>query len=181
MPSGHRAFTGQEGIPLAGLINMNGRVYDPAMGRFLSPDWWDPTDPAVGTNRYAYANNDPINESDPYRNCADSGSLSSTSASCSSRCRPPVPGLSGTAPMATRPPGSLPPPRIAPCGQWQYRHLQVCPDGTPPSRIRAMVSRPRSSSSPPSHTESWLKASPAMVPPCRKSPKDLGPQGATAV
>ncbi|WP_425402314.1 RHS repeat-associated core domain-containing protein [Inquilinus limosus] len=35
------------------------------MGRFISPDWWDPTQPGVGTNRYAYSGNDPINKSDP--------------------------------------------------------------------------------------------------------------------
>lgn len=33
--------------------------------RFISPDPWDPTIPGVGTNRYAYAHNDPINKSDP--------------------------------------------------------------------------------------------------------------------
>jgi hypothetical protein len=33
--------------------------------RFISPDPWDPTVPGVGTNRYAYAHNDPINKSDP--------------------------------------------------------------------------------------------------------------------
>jgi hypothetical protein len=33
--------------------------------RFISPDTLDPTLPGVGTNRYAYAANDPINKSDP--------------------------------------------------------------------------------------------------------------------
>jgi hypothetical protein len=33
--------------------------------RFISPDTMDPTQPGVGTNRYAYAQNDPINKSDP--------------------------------------------------------------------------------------------------------------------
>ena len=33
--------------------------------RFLSPRRRDPTLPGVGTNRYAYAANDPINKSDP--------------------------------------------------------------------------------------------------------------------
>lgn len=32
--------------------------------RFISPDTLDPTLPGVGTNRYAYAGNDPINKSD---------------------------------------------------------------------------------------------------------------------
>ncbi|GGG23979.1 hypothetical protein GCM10010924_61940 [Rhizobium wenxiniae] len=36
-----------------------------ANARFISPDDWDPTMPGVGTNRYAYAQNDPINKSDP--------------------------------------------------------------------------------------------------------------------
>src|SRR5204863_2458982 len=30
---GHREFTGHEAIPGVGLVNMNGRVYDPALGR----------------------------------------------------------------------------------------------------------------------------------------------------
>ena len=48
-----------------GLLYLNARYMDPVLGRFLSPDWWDPTEPPVGTNRYAYALNDPINQSDP--------------------------------------------------------------------------------------------------------------------
>jgi hypothetical protein len=35
------------------------------LGRFISSDDWDPTRPGVGTNRYAYALNDPINNTDP--------------------------------------------------------------------------------------------------------------------
>jgi hypothetical protein len=36
-----------------------------ANARFISPDDWDPTVDGVGTNRYAYSHNDPINRSDP--------------------------------------------------------------------------------------------------------------------
>jgi hypothetical protein len=36
-----------------------------ANARFISPDTWDPTMPGVGTNRYAYAQNDPVNKADP--------------------------------------------------------------------------------------------------------------------
>lgn len=36
-----------------------------ANARFISPDDWDPTMPGVGTNRYAYSGNDPVNKSDP--------------------------------------------------------------------------------------------------------------------
>lgn len=37
----------------------------PADAKFIQPDWLDPTERGVGTNRYAYSNNDPINKSDP--------------------------------------------------------------------------------------------------------------------
>ncbi|MGC8802931.1 MAG: RHS repeat domain-containing protein [Bacteroidales bacterium] len=33
-----RGFTGHEHIDLFELVNMNGRVYAPCLGRFLSPD-----------------------------------------------------------------------------------------------------------------------------------------------
>jgi RHS repeat-associated protein len=59
-------FTGHEHLDSVGLIHMNGRVYDPAIGRFLSPD------PIVQApfdrqdlNRYAYAWNNPLNVVDP--------------------------------------------------------------------------------------------------------------------
>jgi len=44
---------------------MNGRVYDPAIGRFMSPDPSDALDPGVGFNRYAYVRNNPISLTDP--------------------------------------------------------------------------------------------------------------------
>ncbi len=36
-----------------------------ASAMFIQPDWLDPTEPGVGTNRYAYSANDPINKMDP--------------------------------------------------------------------------------------------------------------------
>jgi RHS repeat-associated protein len=48
-----------------GLSYLNARYYDPNLGRFLSPDTYDPTVAGVDINRYAYALNDPINMSDP--------------------------------------------------------------------------------------------------------------------
>ncbi|MGO4339989.1 RHS repeat-associated core domain-containing protein, partial [Labrys sp. KB_33_2] len=48
-----------------GLLYLNARYYDPHIARFVSPDWWDPTQEGVGTNRYAYADNNPINVRDP--------------------------------------------------------------------------------------------------------------------
>jgi RHS repeat-associated protein len=60
-----KGYIGEREDPEVGLVYLNARYYDPAIGRFISADWWDPTLPGVGTNRYAYSDNDPINKSDP--------------------------------------------------------------------------------------------------------------------
>ncbi|MEO5766746.1 MAG: RHS repeat-associated core domain-containing protein [Polyangia bacterium] len=66
LPGGHRGFTGHEFVPNVGLVNMNGRMYDPALGRFLSadPTVQMPTDPA-NYNRYSYVQNNPLRYTDP--------------------------------------------------------------------------------------------------------------------
>ncbi|MBP7002077.1 RHS repeat domain-containing protein [Amaricoccus sp.] len=48
---------------------LNARYYDPKLSLFTSPDWLEVTDPGVGTNRYAYAGNSPVNNADPGGNC----------------------------------------------------------------------------------------------------------------
>ena len=48
-----------------GLLYLNARYYDPALGRFISADPSDPTAPGVGLNRYAYAFNNPVGYLDP--------------------------------------------------------------------------------------------------------------------
>ncbi|MEE1611408.1 RHS repeat-associated core domain-containing protein [Microvirga sp. CF3016] len=58
-------YIGEREDAETGLVYLNARYYDPALGRFLSPDSLDPTRPGVGTNRYAYALNNPINVADP--------------------------------------------------------------------------------------------------------------------
>jgi len=59
-------FTGHEEMDDVGLIHMNGRIYDPATGRFLSAD---PTvqfpDDLQSYNRYSYVNNNPLCSIDP--------------------------------------------------------------------------------------------------------------------
>jgi hypothetical protein len=35
---------------------------------FLQPDWFEVLKPGVGTNRFSYSFNDPVNFSDPSRN-----------------------------------------------------------------------------------------------------------------
>ena len=49
----------------AGLLFLNARYFDPQLAMFIQPDWWEVTEPGVGTNRYAYAGGDPVNGSDP--------------------------------------------------------------------------------------------------------------------
>ncbi|MCP9229980.1 hypothetical protein NMG46_06935 [Mesorhizobium sp. LMG 17147] len=66
-----KSYIGERFDPETGLLYLNARYMDPVLGRFISPDDWDPTLPGVGTNRYAYAQNDPINKSDPNGHAVD--------------------------------------------------------------------------------------------------------------
>ena len=59
-----KGFIGERHDLETGLIYLNARYYDPISARFISPDDWDPVLPGGGTNRYAYAGNDPVNKSD---------------------------------------------------------------------------------------------------------------------
>lgn len=61
-----RGFTGHEHLDEVGLINMNGRVYDPGLARFLSADPFikNPGD-LQGFNRYSYVDNNPLIYIDP--------------------------------------------------------------------------------------------------------------------
>ncbi|MDJ0640912.1 MAG: RHS repeat-associated core domain-containing protein [Paracoccaceae bacterium] len=63
-----KGYIGERYDTDAGLQYLNARYYDPALGLFIQPDWWEVTEPGVGTNRYAYAGNDPVNAFDPYGN-----------------------------------------------------------------------------------------------------------------
>ncbi len=64
-PAETKGYIGERNDPETGLTYLHARYYDPTLARFLSPDWWDPTQPGVGTNRYSYSANDPVNQSDP--------------------------------------------------------------------------------------------------------------------
>ena len=61
-----RGFTGHEHLDEFGLINMNGRCYDPLLGRVLSPDpeLQDPSN-IQNYNRYSYCLNNPLKYTDP--------------------------------------------------------------------------------------------------------------------
>jgi RHS repeat-associated protein len=67
---GDRGFTGHEQLDEMQLVHMNGRVYDPLLGKFLS------VDPVVGNpddlqtyNRYSYVYNQPTRYADATGNC----------------------------------------------------------------------------------------------------------------
>ncbi len=61
-----RGYTGHEHLDELNLIHMNGRIFDPALGRFMTPD---PFVQAPGYlqsyNRYAYGMNSPLGGMDP--------------------------------------------------------------------------------------------------------------------
>src|ERR1700679_329020 len=61
-----RGFTGQEQLDTVALVHLNGRVYDPMVGRMITAD---PTVPdplnAQSWNRYSYVGNDPLAFTDP--------------------------------------------------------------------------------------------------------------------
>jgi len=61
-----RGYTGHEHLDEFGLINMNGRLYDPVVGRMLSPDnYVQAPDFSQSYNRYSYVWNNPLKYTDP--------------------------------------------------------------------------------------------------------------------
>ncbi|WP_288307957.1 RHS repeat-associated core domain-containing protein [uncultured Muribaculum sp.] len=61
-----RGYTAHEMMPQFGIINMNGRLYDPMLARFFSPDNYvqQPTN-SQNFNRYSYCLNNPLKYTDP--------------------------------------------------------------------------------------------------------------------
>jgi RHS repeat-associated protein len=69
-----RGYTDHEHLEDLGLIHMNGRVFDPAFGRFQSSDIIvDSLGDSQSYNRYSYVNNNPLGYTDPsgYRKLRD--------------------------------------------------------------------------------------------------------------
>ena len=61
-----RGFTGHEHYTQFKIINMNGRLYDPVIGRFFSPDnSVQLPEFTQGFNRYSYCLNNPLKYTDP--------------------------------------------------------------------------------------------------------------------
>ena len=65
----HRVYTGHEMLSEFDIINMNGRLYDPVLGRFFSPDIYvQMPDNSQNFNRYSYCLNNPLKYTDPSGN-----------------------------------------------------------------------------------------------------------------
>ena len=61
-----RGYTGHEHLQSVGIINMNGRIYDPKLHRFLSPDnYVQDLYNTQNYNRYGYCWNNPLKFTDP--------------------------------------------------------------------------------------------------------------------
>jgi RHS repeat-associated protein len=62
----HRGYTGHEMLEEMGIVHMNGRIYDPRLGRIMSAD---PLVQALymsqSYNRYSYVMNNPLSLTDP--------------------------------------------------------------------------------------------------------------------
>jgi len=58
-----RGFTGHEHVDTAGIVHMNGRIYDPELGRFLQADPF--VEDSTTLNRYTYVHNNPLAYTDP--------------------------------------------------------------------------------------------------------------------
>jgi RHS repeat-associated protein len=61
-----RGYTMHEHLDEMGIIHMNGRVFDPLIGRFMSADPFIPDASNLQAhNRYAYVYNNPLKYTDP--------------------------------------------------------------------------------------------------------------------
>jgi RHS repeat-associated protein len=64
--SHERGFTNHEHYDLFSIIDMNGRIYDPVLGRFLQADpFIQEADNLQSYNRYSYVLNNPLSYTDP--------------------------------------------------------------------------------------------------------------------
>jgi RHS repeat-associated protein len=65
-----RGYTGQEEIQTVALVNLNARIYDPSVGRFMTADLvvGEPNN-SQNWNRYSYVGNNPLAFTDPTGMC----------------------------------------------------------------------------------------------------------------
>jgi RHS repeat-associated protein len=60
-----RGFTGHEMLDSLCQVNANARIYDPTLGRFMSPDGTTQGSDSQAYNRYSYVENRPLSATDP--------------------------------------------------------------------------------------------------------------------
>jgi hypothetical protein len=99
-----------------------------ANARFIQPDTWDPTIEGVGTNRYAYSGNDPVNKSDPNGHIAETvggwggiaetihGWLTAAAASAGATSAGLAVGAVGAVAVLTMPTNQMAPDSMCPGG-----------------------------------------------------------------
>lgn len=91
-----RGFTNHEHLDELGLIHMNGRVYDPATGRFMSADPNVPYPSNIQSyNRYSYVRNNPGAMTDPTGFLEDSGGCTKQGGNSSGSCSDDSGGAGG--------------------------------------------------------------------------------------
>ncbi|MGH9896509.1 MAG: RHS repeat domain-containing protein, partial [bacterium] len=83
-----------------GLINMVGRVYDPKVGRFLTPDPITADPSGQGLNSYSYVRNNPLTFVDPV-------GLQAAAPDAPTRDPDPAPGQTTVVTMIYTPPGAM--------------------------------------------------------------------------
>jgi RHS repeat-associated protein len=67
-------YTGAQRLAGSDILQLGARLYNPTLGRFLSPDSLDPAGSSTqSTNGYSYTENDPVNFTDPSGHQDDSG------------------------------------------------------------------------------------------------------------
>ncbi|WP_433023217.1 FG-GAP-like repeat-containing protein [Kribbella sp. CA-294648] len=95
-----QGFTGHEDDRELGLVNMKGRIYDPTLARFTTPDPnVDGANPSQAWNRYTYVGNNPHKYTDPtgYQICVGgNGGLLETACHDGGAGSEGGPGGSGT-------------------------------------------------------------------------------------
>lgn len=84
-PAEPKGWIGERTDPETGLTYLHARYYDASLGRFLSPDWWDVSDPGVGTDRYGYSIGDPVNKSDPNGHACLTSDEETSTAECTKK------------------------------------------------------------------------------------------------
>ncbi|MGW0402095.1 polymorphic toxin-type HINT domain-containing protein [Streptomyces sp. NPDC003002] len=140
-PATDQGFLGKTQDTDTGLSVLGARMYDPALGRFLSPDPLQFPYKPQSLSAYSYSHNDPVNYSDPTGLCDDPGN---------GRCQPgnnnpdpafPLdPGVSYPKPAPSNP-TPTPSPNPSPTPSHPYTPAPA-PEPSPPPLPTAPLLKP---------------------------------------